>query len=118
MNSPPANQYLSPQPPPPERERGGCLNLWLIFFLVFNGFFLYAYIRQGQWLNAAWSGFGLLCALGVWSWQKYALYGLLLGFAFNVALNIDRQSLLGVMYNLVFLGFTYVLVQPKMEHFR
>lgn len=111
-------KYLSAEKLLIEKERGGCLTVWLAFFLVFNGFFLYSYIRQSVWLAAAWSLFGMVCVIGVWNWQRLAYWGLLLGFAFNVALNIDAQSLLGVMYNLTFLGLTYFLVNPKMEYFK
>jgi len=116
----PDERYMTPDPPPPPEDppRGGCLTLWLAFFLIFNGFFLYSYVRQGIWLAAAWSVFGLICVIGIWFWQKYAFWGLLLAFAFNVALNIDGRNVMGVLNNLTFMGLTYFLVHPKLEYFK
>lgn len=112
------DKYLSPAPVPIQRERGGCLSLWIVFFVMINVYSSVNFARQGMWLPAAWSAFAVICGMGVWYWQKLAFYGMLLGYAFNIALNIDNNSLQGVMYNLVFAGLTFFLVQQKIEQFK
>jgi hypothetical protein len=111
-------KYLSQAPPPLQRERGGCLSLWLAFFVMVNVYTAFNFARQGIWLPAAWSAFAVICGFGVWRWQKLAFYGLLLGYGFNIAMNVDNSSLQGVMFNLIYAGLTYFLVQQKIEYFK
>lgn len=110
--------YLSPEPLPLQRERGRLLTLWLFFFVVVNGYFVYAYARQGLWLQCMWAIFGVVCGIGTWFWFKLAFYGMLLGYGFNIAQNLDAGSVNGVLFSLVFMGLTYFLVQQRMEYFR
>lgn len=116
----PDEKYLTPDPPPPPEDppRGGCLSLFLLVFIVYKGFLVYINIRRGEYLPVLIESVGIVCALGVWLWQKYAFWGLLAVTAFAVAFYIDNQSLQLVMYNLVFLALAYVLVQPKMEYLK
>jgi hypothetical protein len=110
--------YLSPVPPPLQRERGFLLSIWLIFFVVINGYVAYASVRQGNWLSLVWAIFGIVSGIGTWMWFKIAFYGMLLGYLYNIAVALDNRSVESVMFSAVFLGLTYFLVQQKMEFFR
>jgi hypothetical protein len=110
--------YFNEPPPPITRERGSLLSGWLIFFGVANALSVVRSLEQGNFLTLAWSLFGLVCALGVWKWYRLALYGMFLGFMFNIALALDAASISSILYQLVYIALTYALVQPKMEFFR
>lgn len=112
------NKYLSRETLPIERERGRLLTAWLVIFLLGNGFYVYASLRLGRWLDATWAIFGLVSGGAVWNWFKVGFYGMLIFYGYSVAASLDRQSVLAVMYNLVFMGLTYFLIRDKMEMFR
>jgi hypothetical protein len=112
------NQYLSRDTSPIEPERGRLLTAWLVIFLLGNGFFVYANVQFGRWLDAAWGVFGLVSGIGIWNWYKAGFYGMLIFYGYSIAASLDRQSALAVMYNLVFMGLTYFLVRDKMEMFK
>lgn len=111
-------KYLSPEPPPLKPERGSLLTYWLLFLIAVNAVTAVRFTLAGTWLPAVWSVVGVICAVGVWKWQKLAFYGLLLGYGFNIAMNVDNSSLQGVMFNLTYAGLTYFLVQQKIEYFK
>jgi len=115
---PKEEHYLSREPLPLQRQRGPLLTAWLVFFIFINGYFVYASLRQGAWLSFVWALIGVACGIGTWLWFKLAFYGILLGYAFNFAQNVDSQSLNGVVFSLVFMGLTYFLVRQKWEYFR
>lgn len=110
--------YLSEPPPPLQRERGNLLSGWLIFFFVANALSVIRSLEQGSYLVLVWSLFGVVCAVGLWRWYRLAFYGMFIGFAFNIALSLDNASVSGVMFQLVYMGLTYFLVQPKMDYLR
>ncbi len=106
------------EPPPLERERGAVLTAWLLFFGASNLLSIIRSLESGQFLTLVWSLFGVACAVGLWRWYRLAYYGMFLGFAFNLALALDNASSLGVMFQLVYAGLTYALVQPKQDYLR
>jgi hypothetical protein len=110
--------YLSPVPPPLARERGFLLSVWLIFFILVNGYAVYSTARQGNWLSFVWAIFGVVSGIGTWLWFKIAFYGMLLGYLYNIAVALDNRSLYAVLFSALFMGLTYFLVQQKMEFFR
>ena len=110
--------YLSPHPLPLQRERGILLTIWLAFFIFINGFFVYANARQTAWLPFMWAMLGVVCGIGTWFWFKVAFYGMLIGYGYNVAQNLDSRSVNGVVFSLIFMGLTYFLVRQKWEYFR
>lgn len=111
-------RYLSPTPPPLKRERGPLLTIWLIFFIIINVYATYVAASTGNILSLSWATFGIICGIGTWLWYKYAFYGMLLGYLYNVAVALDNRSVESVVFSLVFLALTYFLVQQKMEFFR
>ncbi len=119
--SQPAHQderYLSSQPPPIVRVRGPLLSGWLMFFVISNLVVSFIAIQNANWLTLAWSTFGITCGVGVWLWYKFAFYGMLLGYGYNIAAALDTGSVQNVMFSLVFMGLTYFLVRQKWELFR
>lgn len=110
--------YLNEPTPPLQRERGNLLTGWLIFFFAANALSVIRAFEQGSLLVLLWSLFGALCAVGLWNWYRLAFYGMFIGFMFNIALSLDVASVSGVMFQLVYMGLTYFLVQPKMDYLR
>lgn len=110
--------YLNEPTPPLQRERGMLLSGWLIFLFLANALSVIRSLEQRNILVLMWGLFGVLCAVGLWKWYRLAFYGMFIGFLFNIALNLDNRSVGGVMYQLVFIGVTYFLVQPKMDYLR
>lgn len=111
-------KYLSKEAPYIHRDRGRLLTAWLVIFLLATGFFLYGNITLGQWLNAAWAVVGILSAIGVWNFYKLGFYGMLIFYGYSIATSLDRQSVDGLFYNVLFMGLTYILVREKLESFR
>ncbi|MBI5667755.1 MAG: hypothetical protein HZC41_07080 [Chloroflexi bacterium] len=110
--------YLNEPTPPLQRDRGHLLSGWLIFFFAANALSVIRALEQRNGLVLLWSLFGVLCAVGLWNWYKLAYYGMFIGFLFNIALSLDNASVSGVMFQLVYMGLTYFLVQPKLDYLR
>lgn len=112
------NAYLNEPLPPIQRERGNLLVGWLLFLFLANALAVIRGVETQNYLALAWAVFGIVCLLGIWTWHRLALYGLFLGFIFNIMTNIDLGSVQGVMFQVVYIALTYLLIQPKWEFFR
>jgi hypothetical protein len=112
------DRYLSQKLPPDPRARGRLLTFWLLFFLAANSLAVVRELQNANYLSVSWAVFGIAAGISTWLWYKVGFYGMLLGYGYSIAANFDAGSLNGVMYNLVFMGLTFVLVRSKWEYFR
>jgi hypothetical protein len=112
------DHYLSQKLPPDPRNRGRLLTLWLVFFLAANSFAVVRELQTANYLSVAWAVFGIAAGISTWLWYKVGFYGMLLGYGYSIAANIDAGLLNGVMFSLVFMGLTFALVRSKWEYFR
>jgi len=116
------------QPSPPERRRGGCLTAFLVVMMIVNPltalvYFLGAsFIKRGLPDAPAWSmpvlgAFCILntaCAVALWKWKKWGLYG----FVFSAVVALIVNIVIGLPLAQVVAGpigvvVLYVLVRPS-----
>ena len=114
-----------------EKERGVLLTLWLLFLLIVYtlsiGRFIYLFFEteplKGVVFSAAalviWGSFlarvgGLVCAIFLLKWKKWALWGMLALYGIAVLLNvIDYTNVYIVIGPLVGAVITVLLVRKK-----
>ena len=133
--APPGNDEPTPQPPaaPDEggKQRGGCLTAMLVLMMIANPLVALLYLLSGDAISRAlhapsWAVplLGILsitnffCALGIWRFKKWGVYGALamaaLGLVINFTIGVSPgQSLMG----LIGPGLLVVLVKPRWESF-
>lgn len=107
----------------PRRNRGILLTIWIALIGVFGAVTAVLAVRDSSALGLATSLFLFLCAWGLWKWQRWAYFSLLVAFAVAaavllVALLTTTENLPVFVIALVALVVTVVLVQPRLDEFR
>jgi hypothetical protein len=107
----------------PRRERGQPLTIWIVVVAAFGALTALQGIVQQSALGLATSAFLFLCAWGLWGWQRWAYYALLvvLAIALGVlllALFTTTQNLVPFIIALVAGAITIALSHPRLDEFR
>ena len=111
------------------KKRHGCLTAWLILLVLGNGFSTVSFLFYGDaisenletalsennlWIPAVLSVLNLIFALMLFTWKKWAFWGLLLtsfiAFGLNIYLGL---GLLNSAVGLLGIVLLYVLLQRK-----
>lgn len=109
----------------PQRNRGGCLTAFLVLMMIVNPLTALFYLLGGEqahraipqapgWvipvLGVACLG-NLACAIAVWSWKKWGMYGFLgisaLGFGVNLFAGLGAGALTGLIGPALLLALVY-----------
>ena len=108
----------------PRRARGPVLTGWIVVVGVFG---VYTAIAQGvlqsSALGLASSAFLFLCAWGLWSWQRWAYFALLVVLAIAIAVLLlalftSTENLPYFIVALAAGAATVAIIQPRLDEFR
>jgi hypothetical protein len=119
------NLYLNEPAPPMRQPRGNLLSGWLFFLGVANILGIIRSLEGGNVLALGWGLFGIICVLGIARWFKWAYFAIYIGFMFNIASSLDvaargdtHGGLVGILFQLTYMGVTYVLIHHRLNEFR
>ena len=110
----------------PERKRGGCLTAWLILMMVFNPLVTIYYLVSGSAIQnsmPAYPSWGipvmivltlvnLACAIALWGWRKWGLYGLIASSLVAFLINVFTLGFAASVSGLVGIVIMIALVRP------
>jgi len=107
----------------PRRERGLPLTVWIVVVGVFGALTAVQGVLQSSALGLASSAFLFVCAWGLWNWQRWAYFALLVVFAIAIAVLLlalftSTQNLLPFIIALAAGAATVVIIQPRLDEFR
>ena len=118
--------------PKNDRQRGGCLTLFLVFIIGMNTFFLFALCAQAAQLGR-YSSAGIAvpvlavafaiqsaviaCAVGIWNWQKWGYYGMAVAYVIQLVVMLCSGNIINVVSSVVGLIILVSLVNNKIEMF-
>lgn len=118
---------------PAERERGGCLSVFLVFIIGANLFYMAVicneYSQLSRFSGASSSVMPLFmllfaveavviaCAVAVWNWKSWGYYGLLIGYAISFVLGLLSGAMTSVVGAIVGGGILFFLVNDKIDEF-
>lgn len=114
-------------------ERGGCLTAFLVLMMIANPLVGLFYILGGDLLRrgmpdaprwalpvlAVGAFVQFACAIGIWSWRRWGVYGscamALVALVVNFAIGLAPQSaIMGLLGPIILV----LLVKPRWAHFR
>ena len=113
-----------------ERNRGGCLTVFLVLMLVLNPLTALYYLFSGEALRQAvpsiptWALLMLaiggianfIFALGVWQWKKWGVYGFAGTSLIVFVINLIVIGLGPALFGLVGLGLLVFLLRDHWSH--
>lgn len=107
----------------PRRERGLPLTIWIVVVAALGVLTAVQGVLQESALGVATSAFVFVCAWGLWNWQRWAYYALLVAIAIAggvllVALFSTTQNLVPFLVAVAAGAVTFVLIHPRLEEFR
>jgi hypothetical protein len=132
----PKNDFEKPKfapydPTEINRERGGCLTVFLVFVIAINVFFLFSLCTQASDVSRysssslmpiyavafAIQSAVLACAVATWNWKKWGYYGLGAAYGIQMILMLLSGNLLGAVGSLIGLGVLAMVINPRAEMF-
>ena len=107
----------------PRRARGLPLTLWIVVVGAFGALTAAQGVLQGSALGLATSAFLFLCAWGLWKWQRWAYFSLLVVLAIAaavllLALFTSAQNMIPFIIALAAGAITIAIIQPRLDEFR
>jgi hypothetical protein len=115
-----------------QRERGGCLTVWLVLVLIANPLTAIYYLVSGQELLRQLPGFpgwalpvlavaaaaNFVFAIGMWMWKKWGIYGFIASAAVALVINIIAGLVVpGIISAIISIGILLFLVRDKWDEF-
>ena len=118
-----------------EKERGGCLTVWLVVVTAFNLFFglisslqLLSYVgdpRVTRVIPAVviYGLIGLEIALiaglfGIWNWKRWGVYTVAGALAISAVFSlISGDALRGLVFPIIQFAIFFYLINPKWDYF-
>jgi hypothetical protein len=117
---------------PTARERGGCLSAFLAVLAVINALGclylcsqtsrLSGYYNSGAVMpilivSVVLSAVTVVCVLGMWNWQRWGYYGLMVLYGLNTMANLCTGNLVGVVVSAAIMAILFGLSNEKLEEF-
>jgi hypothetical protein len=109
-----------------ERERGGCLTVFLVLLMAANSFAVFGLCAQSDLARYPGGEFALLlaleiavvvCAAALWNWKKWGYYGLMLGYVLGIVLGLAAGSLAYAGGSIIGMVILAGLVNDKLDMF-
>lgn len=107
----------------PRRERGLLLTVWIVIVGGFGALTAVQGLLQSSALGLATSVFLFVCAWGLWKWQRWAYYSLMVVFAIAgavllLALFSRTENLVPFVVVLAAAAATVAVIHPRLNEFR
>jgi hypothetical protein len=102
------------------------LMVWAVLLGLFGA---YSLLQALQHLNAGWGaiigaltgGFVVAFAVGLWFWQRWAYFGIIIAFSIVILIAVAgglERNFGSLLLSMVILFVTVALVQPRLAQFR